>query len=63
AGLGIGILSRFAIDWEVRDRRLVILPFPGFPIRRPLFVAHLRKKHLTPAMRGFLKLVEGPRGR
>jgi DNA-binding transcriptional LysR family regulator len=63
SGLGIGILSRFAIEWELREKRLVILNVPGFPIRRPLYVAHLRKKHLTPAMKSFLQLVEGARRR
>jgi LysR family transcriptional regulator, low CO2-responsive transcriptional regulator len=61
SGLGIGILSRFAIDWEVREKRLSVLNVPGFPIRRPLFVAYLRQKHLTPAMKGFLKLLDGSR--
>ena len=63
AGLGIGILSRFAIEWELREKRLILLNLPGFPIRRPLYVAHLRKKHLTPAMKSFLKLVEGAKAR
>jgi DNA-binding transcriptional LysR family regulator len=63
AGLGIGILSRFAIEWEVHEKRLAVLHVPGFPIRRPLYLAYLRKKHLTPAMKSFLKLVEGIRGR
>lgn len=63
AGLGIGILSRFAIEWELGAKRLAVLDVPGFPIRRPLHVAHLRKKHLTPAMKSFLQLVERPRSR
>jgi len=60
AGLGIGILSRFAIEWELGEKLLVLLKVPGFPIRRPLYVAYLRQKHLTPAMKCFLELLERP---
>ena len=61
SGLGIGILSRFAIEWELQEKLLVLLNVPGFPIRRPLYVAYLRQKHLTPAMKSFLELLERPR--
>lgn len=57
AGLGIGILSRFAIDWELQSKRLALLRMPGFPIRRPLYLAYLRQKRLTPAMKAFLELL------
>jgi len=57
-GLGVGILSRFAIDWELKEQRLRILPVPGFPIRRPLYVTTLRRKHVTPAMGAFLELLK-----
>jgi DNA-binding transcriptional LysR family regulator len=60
SGLGIGILSRFALEWEVQDERLRVLEMPGFPVRRPLYVTHLRQKHLTPAMRSFLELLGAP---
>ena len=62
AGLGIGLLSRFAIDWEIEEKRLTLLPMTGFPIRRPLFLAYLRRKHQTPAMKSFLDLLEAYRG-
>lgn len=57
AGLGLGLLSRFAVDWEVRDRRLAVLSLPGLPIRRPLYVAWLAKKRITPSMKAFLELL------
>lgn len=57
AGLGIGILSRFAIEWELRDRRLIELKVPGFPFKRELYVVHGRRKHLTPSMTAFLALL------
>ena len=57
AGLGIGILSRFAIEWEVRDRRLIELKVAGFPFKRELYVVHGRKKHLTPGMTAFLGML------
>lgn len=61
AGLGVGILSRFAIEWELASRRLVLLKMPGFPIRRPLYLAYLKQKRLTPAMRSFLDLIDAAR--
>jgi len=58
AGLGIGVLSRFAIGWELKQRRLVELSVPGFPVRRPLYTVHLRRKHLTRTMMSFLSLLD-----
>ena len=57
AGLGIGLLSRFAIEWEVRDRRLIELKVPGFPFKRELYVVRGKRKHLTPAINAFLALL------
>ncbi|HXG61031.1 MAG TPA: LysR family transcriptional regulator [Planctomycetota bacterium] len=58
AGLGIGVLSRFAIAGEVRHGELVELRAPGFPIRRKIYAAYPRRKHLTRLMTSFLELLE-----
>jgi hypothetical protein len=56
--LGIGALSRRAIEGEVRHRELAEIRFPGFPIRRRLHSEHLKRKHLTRTMTSFLELLE-----
>lgn len=58
AGLGVGVLSRFAISAEAGARGFVALSIPGFPIRRPLYLVHLRQKHLTRTMNAFLGLIK-----
>jgi DNA-binding transcriptional LysR family regulator len=54
AGLGVGILSRFALDWELAEKRLVLLRMPGFPLRRRLWIVQRRGGHLSRLMRAFL---------
>lgn len=54
AGLGVGILSKYALDWEVAERRLVVLRMPGFPIRRRLWVVQRRGGHVSRLMQAFL---------
>jgi molybdate transport repressor ModE-like protein len=58
AGLGIGVLSRFSIAREVRHGELVELRSAGFPIRRKIYAAYPRRKHLTRLMTSFLELLE-----
>lgn len=58
SGLGLGILSKFAISKEAGERGFVALPIPGFPIRRPLYMVYLRQKHLTRTMNAFLALLK-----
>lgn len=63
AGLGIGILSKHAITNEAGEQDFARLRVPGFPIRRGLFVVHLRKKRLTRTMKCFLELLESQKSR
>jgi DNA-binding transcriptional LysR family regulator len=58
AGLGLGILTKFAISPEAGERDFVALRVPGFPIRRSLYMAHLRPKRLTRTMTAFLDLLK-----
>jgi DNA-binding transcriptional LysR family regulator len=61
AGLGLGILTKFAISPEAGERDFVVLRVPGFPIRRSLYMVHLRRKRLTKAMTAFLDLLKSSR--
>ncbi|MBI4564627.1 MAG: LysR family transcriptional regulator [Planctomycetes bacterium] len=58
AGLGLGFLSRFAIEWELKQRKVVVLRASGLPIRRQLYVVHHRGKHPSPAMRHLLAALD-----
>jgi DNA-binding transcriptional LysR family regulator len=58
AGLGLGILTKFAIAPEVGERGFVVLRVAGFPIRRSLYLVHLRRKRLTRTMTAFLDLLK-----
>lgn len=58
AGLGLGILTKFAIAPEAGERDFIELRVPGFPIRRSLYVVHLRRKRLTRTMAAFLDLLK-----
>ena len=61
AGLGIGFLSRFAIQWEQKGGMLKELKVPQFPIRRPLFMVHHRRKHLSRTIQAFVDLLNAAR--
>jgi DNA-binding transcriptional LysR family regulator len=56
AGLGVGMLSAYAIDVEQDASLLVELPVPAFDCRRNLYVAWQRASPLGYAQRAFLEL-------
>lgn len=58
AGLGLGILTKFAISAGAGERDFAMLRVPGFPIRRSLYMVHLRRKRLTRTMTAFLDLLK-----
>jgi len=49
AGLGVAVVSRWAIDLELTLGRLAILDVIGFPIERRWSVVNLRARHLSAA--------------
>jgi DNA-binding transcriptional LysR family regulator len=57
AGLGVSVISRMAIEWELADRRLSVVRVPDFPIRRPLWRIVRRGSQPGPLEREFLRLV------
>jgi len=49
AGLGLAVVSRWAIDLELRLGRLAILDVSAFPLERRWSLVNLRSRHLSPA--------------
>jgi DNA-binding transcriptional LysR family regulator len=49
AGLGVAVVSRWAIDLELTLGRLAILHVAGFPIERGWSIVNLRARHLSAA--------------
>lgn len=49
AGLGVAVVSRWAIDLEITLGRLAILDVAGFPIERRWSIVNLRARHLSAA--------------
>jgi len=58
AGLGLGILTKFAVSAGAGERGFAVLRVPGFPIRRTLYMVYLRRKRLTRTMAAFLDLLK-----
>lgn len=57
AGLGMSVLSRFAVEAELRSRRLRIVRLRGLPLRRSICCVLHRRKHVSRAMEDFRRFV------
>ncbi len=57
ANLGIGMISRYAIETELAAGRLCILNVEGYRCERQLSIIYLRGKRLTKAEHAFLALI------
>jgi DNA-binding transcriptional LysR family regulator len=57
SGLGLAIISRFAINLERSSGELVELNVQGFPIRRQWHIVHLRRRRLAGAIQAFIDLL------
>lgn len=57
ANLGIGMISRYAIDAELAARRLRTLDVEGCRCQRQLSIVYLRGKRLTRAEQAFLEMI------
>ncbi|HHO50479.1 MAG TPA: hypothetical protein ENK18_06280, partial [Deltaproteobacteria bacterium] len=51
AGMGIALLSVAAIERELADGRLCVVPHPATPIHRTLYLLHSGEDRLSPAAR------------
>ena len=58
SGVGVGVISRFGIGAELKAGLLQILDVQNWRCTRPLTLVYLKEKHLSPAQRAFLQLLE-----
>jgi DNA-binding transcriptional LysR family regulator len=49
AGIGVALISRSAVADDLRRGRLVVVPHPATPVRRPLRLVHRGAERLPPA--------------
>ena len=57
-GLGVGVLSRYAVSLELRLGLLVELPVTGFPLRRQWHLVHVKGRRHGPVGDAFLAFLE-----
>jgi DNA-binding transcriptional LysR family regulator len=57
AGLGLGIVSKHTLEWELSLQRLAILDVESFPIVRHWYLVHRQGKRFTAVMTAFKRLV------
>ena len=57
AGIGLGLLSRLAVETDLARGSLVEVPLRWAPVRRRLAVRHRGAAHLTPAAAALLELL------
>lgn len=55
AGLGASVLSNFSMTQELKDKRLAIIPYPGFPIKADWRLIWLKQKKHPPAVKAFIR--------
>ena len=60
SGMGLGVLSRHALEAELRDGTLVELAVRNFPIHANWFVVYPRGKRLSPLATAFLETLRFP---
>ena len=59
SGLGLAVISRYAIALELSSGRLVELKVRGFPIRRDWHIVHLRRRKLPASVLAFIDFLKG----
>ncbi len=62
SGLGVGLVSRAAVAWEVSSGRLSVVPGPGLPVRRTLYLIYRRGIFLCRALSELIGLFNYPAG-
>lgn len=55
AGLGVSVLSNFSMTQELIDKRLAIIPYPGFPLKADWRLVWLKQKKHPPAVKAFIR--------
>jgi len=57
SGLGLAILSRFAVGLEETAGKLALLDVEGFPVRRQWNIVHLKRNRLASPVAGFIEFL------
>ena len=57
SGLGLAILSRYAVGLEETAGKLALLDVEGFPIRRQWNIVHLKRNRLAAPVAGFIEFL------
>lgn len=55
AGLGASVLSNFSMTQELKDKRLAIISYPGFPLKADWRLIWLKQKKHPPAVIAFIR--------
>jgi DNA-binding transcriptional LysR family regulator len=58
AGLGVAVLARYSIGFDLDPRALAVLDVQGFPIESDWHIAHPARKRLSPIARAFMAMVQ-----
>jgi len=58
SGLGLAVISRYAMVLELSSGRLVELDVRGFPIRRDWHIVHLRRRKLPSSVTAFIDFLK-----
>ena len=58
AGIGVSIVSKLAIELELKARRLSIIPVSSLSISRPIYRVQRKRSELSPAALRFLDLLK-----
>lgn len=59
AGLGVSMLSRLCVEWDLRSGRIVTRPFAEGALRRALLRVERRGDRRSPAADRFIGIVQG----
>jgi DNA-binding transcriptional LysR family regulator len=59
AGLGVAVLARYSIGFDLDPRALAVLDVEGFPIESDWHIAHPAGKRVSPIARAFMAMVQG----
>jgi DNA-binding transcriptional LysR family regulator len=59
SGLGVAVLARYSIGFDLDPRALAVLDVEGFPIESDWHIAHPAGKRLSPIARAFMAMVQG----
>lgn len=58
SGMGVALLSKYAVEYELRLKLLVPLKLPELVFKRPLTCVYLKNVRLSPTALAFLALLK-----